>query len=60
MPTRTVILLGATGLVGSHLLQGLLTDDSCATVVTLTRSPVKSGSNSDKLEPRIVDFEQPD
>lgn len=59
MPKRSVILLGATGLVGSHLLQGLLADDSCGKVVTLTRSPVKGGYHSDKLETLIVDFEQP-
>ena len=59
MPKRTVILLGATGLVGSHLLQGLLADDSCGKVVTLTRSPIKGGYHSDKLETLIVDFEQP-
>ena len=40
MPKRTVILLGATGLVGSHLLQGLLAADFCGRVITLTRSPV--------------------
>ncbi len=60
MPTRTVLLLGATGLVGSHLLQGLLADDSCAKVVTLARSPIKEGFDSTKLDARLVDFEQPD
>ena len=60
MPTRTVILLGATGLVGGHLLQGLLQDDSCGKVVTLTRSPVAIGFDAQKLDARIVDFDRPD
>ncbi len=59
MPMRTVILLGATGLVGGHLLHGLLTDDSCGKVVTLARSLVNFGLHSDKLEERVVDFGQP-
>lgn len=59
MPTRTVLLLGATGLVGSHLLQGLLADDTCGKVMTLARSPVNVDSASGKLDARIVDFERP-
>ena len=59
MPTRTVLLLGATGLVGSHLLKGLLADDTCGKVMTLTRSPVNGDFESGKLDAHIVDFEQP-
>jgi len=60
LPTRTVLLLGATGLVGRHLLKGLLADDSCGRVVTLTRSPVKGVSDCAKWDARIVDFERAD
>jgi len=60
MPKRTVILLGATGLVGSHLLQGLLAADFCGRVITLTRSPVTAATDVSKLDARIIDFEQPD
>jgi len=59
MPKRTVLLLGATGLVGGHLLKGLLEDDSCGKVVTLTRSPIGEAFDSARLDARIVDFEQP-
>ena len=60
MPKRTVILLGATGLVGRHLLHGLLEADFCGRVVTLTRSPVAVAPVPTKLDARMIDFERPD
>ena len=57
---RTVLLLGATGLVGRHLLAGLLRDDSCEQVVTLTRSPIAGVPDRTKLDARIVNFDRPD
>lgn len=60
MAKKTVLLLGATGLVGGHLLQGLLAADFCGRVITLTRSPVTTASEHSKLDARIIDFEQPD
>ncbi len=60
MQERKVLLLGATGLVGGHVLEGLLDDDSCARVLTLTRSPVGNGTGSPKLDARTIDFSRPD
>jgi len=59
MPKRTVLLLGATGLVGSHLLKGLLADDSCGKILVLSRSPIGARFDSTRLDARLVDFEQP-
>lgn len=38
--SRRIILAGATGLVGGHLLSGLLADDSVAEVQVLSRRPL--------------------
>jgi uncharacterized protein YbjT (DUF2867 family) len=56
---KTVLLLGATGLVGGHVLTRLLRDDTCDRVVTLTRSPVCVSEGRAKLDARIVDFDTP-
>jgi uncharacterized protein YbjT (DUF2867 family) len=56
---KTVLLLGATGLVGGHVLTRLLRDDACGRVITLTRSPVQVPAVSAKLDARIVDFDNP-
>src|SRR5687768_15734091 len=51
---RTALLAGATGLVGSHVLPLLLTDDAWSHVVTLGRRP--SPIQHPKLEQPIVDL----
>ena len=53
-PPRTALLAGATGLVGSHVLDLLLADDEWTHVVTLGRrtAPIRH----DKLEQRILDL----
>ena len=56
---KTVLLLGATGLVGGHVLARLLRDDTCGRIVTLTRSPVHGSEGGAKLDARIVDFDNP-
>lgn len=48
-----VLLVGATGLVGSTVLAKLLADDRIATVVAPTRHPMAAHA---KLENPIVDF----
>jgi len=60
MPKRTVLLLGATGLVGGYLLDGLLKAEFCGRVVTLTRSAIKSAGTAAKLDARLIDFERPE
>lgn len=51
---RRVVLAGATGLVGSHLLQGLLADESVACVYALGRRTLPFSHS--RLASRIVDF----
>ncbi len=51
-----VMLLGATGLVGGQVLQLLLDEPRCDTVVAPTRRPLP-GSNPALRNP-VVDFEQ--
>ncbi|RYZ01702.1 MAG: nucleoside-diphosphate sugar epimerase [Comamonadaceae bacterium] len=51
---RTVLVAGATGLVGREILQGLLADDSVATVHALVRRPLQL--QHAKLATQVVDF----
>lgn len=51
---KTAIILGATGLVGSHLLHTLLTTDHFQKVIHFGRSPV--GVQHHKLTEHIVDL----
>jgi uncharacterized protein YbjT (DUF2867 family) len=53
--SRTALLAGATGLVGSHVLQRLLADSVWTRVVTIGRRVIPQRHN--KLEHRIVDFD---
>ena len=54
--TQTAILIGATGLVGSHLVQQLLINDQYEKVKVFTRRT--TGITHTKLEEHIVDFEE--
>jgi uncharacterized protein YbjT (DUF2867 family) len=51
---RRVVITGATGLVGSHILQGLLEDESVVAVHALGRRP--SPVSHPKLSSQVVDF----
>ena len=51
---RTALLAGATGLVGSHLLRHLLSDDAWDRVLSIGRREVDLAHP--KLEQRVVDF----
>jgi uncharacterized protein YbjT (DUF2867 family) len=55
---KTALLLGATGLVGSHLLEQLLHDPRYGAVVALVRRPLDR--QHPKLRQEIIDFDQPD
>ncbi|MCS7035175.1 MAG: NAD(P)H-binding protein [Saprospiraceae bacterium] len=55
---KTALLLGATGLVGRHLLQRLLDDPHYDTVITLTRRPLSV--EHPRLRSIVFDFEHPD
>jgi len=54
MQAKTAVLLGATGLIGSHLLQLLLNNDRYTHVRAIVRKPLNI--NHPKLETCIVDF----
>ena len=57
MGKRTAILFGATGLVGSHLLEILIKEEEYAKIVLFNRKPVKAlHSVSPKIEEIITDF----
>jgi uncharacterized protein YbjT (DUF2867 family) len=51
------VMIGATGLVGSHLLKRLLADDRFTKVVSFGRR--KTGASHPKLVEETVDFEAP-
>jgi uncharacterized protein YbjT (DUF2867 family) len=51
---RRIVLAGATGLVGSHILQGLLADESVACVYALGRRQLPFSHS--RLDSRVVDF----
>jgi uncharacterized protein YbjT (DUF2867 family) len=55
-PQRTAWLCGATGLVGSALLELLLHDDHYAAVHVLVRRPLGHVVPSDKLHVHVVDL----
>ena len=55
---KTALLLGATGLVGSQLLEQLLRDERYAKVIALTRRALNQ--QHPKLRQEIIDFDQPD
>lgn len=54
MSPRTVLLLGATGLVGRELLQLLLDDETIATVRVIGRR--RTGVSSPKLDEQVFDL----
>lgn len=54
---KTAILIGATGLVGSALLQLLLSDKRFSKVKVLGRS--STGVTHEKLEEHLIDFGKP-
>ena len=53
---KTAILIGATGLVGSHLLKQLLENDQYSKVKVFTRR--STGIIHARLEQHIVDFDE--
>ncbi len=55
-PKRTALLVGATGLVGSHCLRLLLADDDWSLVTVLARRRIPA--SHPKLFSRLVDFDR--
>ena len=56
MPGRSALLVGATGLVGGHLLERLLAEPAYTAVTVLARRD--PGHRDARLDARIVDFEK--
>lgn len=54
---RTVLLLGATGLVGSECLRLLIADPTIDRIVVLVRRPLDRDMNSNKVRAEVVDFD---
>jgi uncharacterized protein YbjT (DUF2867 family) len=55
---RSVLLIGATGLVGSECLRLLLESDAFGRVVVLARRPLNGASSHPKLQTHLVDFDR--
>lgn len=53
---KKAIIIGATGLIGSHLVEQLVQDDSIDEIVTLTRR--RAPSSHPKVHNEVVDFER--
>lgn len=62
MPASSILVCGATGLVGRACLERLLADPAFARVVVLSRRPlpeaVRSKDTDEKLDVHLVDFER--
>lgn len=56
---RSVLLLGATGLVGSQCLNLFLANDHFSQVMTLTRRPLATNPVDPKHVNRVIDFGHP-
>lgn len=56
MQTKTAILIGATGLVGSHVLEELDKHPGIGAIKVFSRRPVENGSH--KMKEYLIDFEQ--
>lgn len=54
---RSVLLLGATGLVGSECLRLLSEDETVGRIVVLTRRPVLDLPDASKVEQHVVNFD---
>src|SRR6478735_3546108 len=55
---KTALVIGATGLVGGHLIEILLQEKSFDRIVVLSRRAVTY--KDPKIEVRVIDFDSPD
>lgn len=57
MSRRTVVVVGATGLVGGHLVRVLAADATVERVIAPVRRPVTEWAHEDRIEAPVVDFD---
>jgi uncharacterized protein YbjT (DUF2867 family) len=55
MSTKTAALIGATGMIGTYLLEELIKDPYFATIRVIVRRPFPN--NNPKIEVKLVDFD---
>lgn len=55
---RSILLIGATGLVGSECLRLLLENDAFSRVVVLSRRPLIAPPSQPRLQVHLVDFDR--
>jgi len=55
--SRSVLVIGATGLVGGECIKLLAVDPTCSRIVALTRHPQNDFPVSSKLDVEVVDFD---
>ncbi|MDM8524382.1 NAD-dependent epimerase/dehydratase family protein [Desulfococcaceae bacterium HSG8] len=60
MEKKSVLLLGATGLVGSECLKLLLSGDIYDRILILARRPLPDTWDDPRIEQHVIDFDRPD
>jgi uncharacterized protein YbjT (DUF2867 family) len=58
MSKKTLLLLGATGLVGGECLKRLISDDHYRRIVVLTRSAISEAFRKAKIEHHVINFDR--
>ena len=56
--SRTVLVIGSTGLVGRECVRLLLADESVSRVIAVVRAPTQIFGSASKLDIRPVDFDK--
>ena len=57
---KSILLLGATGLIGGHCLKFLCEDNHYDRIVVLTRRELPGHLKHPKVEHHIIDFDRPE
>jgi uncharacterized protein YbjT (DUF2867 family) len=55
---KVAIIIGSTGLVGSHLVEQLIRSEYYSKIILLNRK--KSAYSHPKIEEHLINFDQPD